>query len=965
MDRKELYSDEFTEYQEYLEHYGRSRKDGAPIGSGRYPLGSGDEPYQRSMDFLGREKLLKSQGLSEKEIAGAMGIFDEKGEPYVRGLRLQRTEAVYYRNLRELNGIHQLLDEGKNYTEIAKIMGWPNESSVRSRLQKEANGKMFVARQTADFLKEQLDTKRMIDVGKDTQYSLGVTKTKLDDALYLLKKEGYNVYDLYLPQVTNPGMNTTTKVLTLPEIPKKDIFNYDQIQTIEDYKSYDNGESFHKAFVFPKSLDSSRLQIRYAEEGGVDKDGLIELRRNVDDISLGNSTYAQVRILVDGTHYLKGMAAYSDNMPDGVDVIFNTNKHVGTPRLGDDKNNTVLKQVKRTKDGEIDTMNPFGSLIKEDGGQSWYDDPKGDFINPTTGKKQSMSLINKRAEEGDWEDWSDTLPSQFLSKQSVSLAKKQLKLSISEHELELREIEAVTNPTLKKKLLMDYANECDKTAVHLEAASMPRQKYHVIIPLQNIKDDEVYAPNYNDGEKVALIRYPHGGLFEIPILTVNNSNKEGIAVLSKSPPDAIGINKRVANILSGADFDGDTVMVIPTNENNRIKNKKPYKALEDFDPSVEYAMPPGKKTSIDTQKQMGVVSNLITDMTIKGATDDELIRAVKHSMVVIDAEKHNYDWKKSEIENNIDGLKQIYQQKNDGEGGYGGASTLISKAKSEERVAKRRGSPTINEDGSLSYKTATDDKLYYQKKVKDEETGKWVEKMKRDRETGELVPDIRMRTQKSSKMAEVDDARELISEYNSPIENLYADYANKMKSLANEARAEILKTGKIQYNKEVRKDYQPEVEHIQYELEQALRNSPKERKAQRIANSVIKAKKAEYKDLSDKEIRKISQQALTDARIKVGAKRRKITLTDREWEAIQKGAFNETTLNKILNYADQDELRTRSTPSRYTQLSDAKINKLRSLNATGLYSIAEMAEILNVSPTTVRKYTSKRKENEG
>ena len=29
-----------------LMHYGKSKKDGAIIGSGRYPLGSGDDPYQ-------------------------------------------------------------------------------------------------------------------------------------------------------------------------------------------------------------------------------------------------------------------------------------------------------------------------------------------------------------------------------------------------------------------------------------------------------------------------------------------------------------------------------------------------------------------------------------------------------------------------------------------------------------------------------------------------------------------------------------------------------------------------------------------------------------------------------------------------------------------------------------------------------------------------------------------------------
>lgn len=45
---------------------------------------------------------------------------------------------------------------------------------------------------------------------------------------------------------------------------------------------------------------------------------------------------------------------------------------------------------------------------------------------------------------------------------------------------------------------------------------------------------------------------------------------------------------------------------------------------------------------------MGVISNLITDMTLRGADEKELARAVKHSMVVIDAEKHGLDYKRSE-----------------------------------------------------------------------------------------------------------------------------------------------------------------------------------------------------------------------------------------------------------------------------------------------------------------------------
>lgn len=67
-----------------------------------------------------------------------------------------------------------------------------------------------------------------------------------------------------------------------------------------------------------------------------------------------------------------------------------------------------------------------------------------------------------------------------------------------------------------------------------------------------------------------------------------------------------------------------------------------------------------------TQKEMGVATNLISDMTILGASDDELERAVKYSMVVIDAEKHGLDYKAAYYEYNIQDLKDRYQIKANG-----------------------------------------------------------------------------------------------------------------------------------------------------------------------------------------------------------------------------------------------------------------------------------------------------------
>lgn len=574
----------------------------------------------------------------------------------------------------------------------------------------------------------------------------------------------------------------------------------------------------------------------------------------------------------------------------------------------------VLKNIKDDPD------NPFGSLIKA-GGQSYYIDKNG---------KRQLSLINKRAEEGDWGAWSDKLPSQFLSKQSLHLVKKQLGLAASDKLAEFDEICRLTNPTVKKTLLKSFADDCDAAAIHLQAAALPRQKYQVILPITSMKDNEVYAPNYKNGEQVALIRYPHGGTFEIPIVTVNNKHPEAKRVLGNAL-DAIGINSRVAERLSGADFDGDTVMVIPTGGKVKITSTSPLKGLEGFDPKTSYPYKEGMKTMRNTQTEMGKVSNLITDMTLKGATQDELARAVRHSMVVIDAEKHKLNYKQSEIDNGIASLKKKYQGHYDEDGKYHeGAATLISRAKSEISVLKRKGSPIIDpKTGEQSYKEV------YEEYV-DKKTGK-----------------TKVRTQASTKMAETRDARTLSSGH--PVEEAYADYANQMKSLGNRARKEMLSTGKIAYSASAKAAYQPEVDSLSAKLNVALRNAPKERQAQVIANANVAAKKKDNPDMTNAEIKKAGQQALTSARVKVGAKREPIKLTDKEWEAIQAGAISENKLKQIINNVNIDELRQRATPRTTTSLSSAKISKISSMNASG-YSIAEIAQALGVSTSTVSKY---------
>lgn len=901
--------------EEMLMHYGMPRR------SGRYPWGSGDNPYQHSGDFLSRVDELKKQGLSETDIAKSMGLTTTQ-------YRTQKSLAKDERRALDVARARSLREDGKSLNEIATIMGFSNDSSVRSLLNENSEARMNQARKTADFLKEQIEKKGMIDVGTGVERELGISKEKLNQALYILESEGYPVYGGGVPQVTNPGKQTNIKVICPPGTEHKEIYNFENVHSLSDYVSHDDGETYDPKYVYPKSMDSSRIQIRYAEDGGIQKDGVVEIRRGVDDLSLGESHYAQVRILVDGSHYIKGMAIYSDDLPDGVDVVFNTNKKAGTPMLGP-KNDTVLKPIGKDPD------NPFGSLIKDGvvdpdnpttkkGGQSYYYDKDG---------KKQLSLINKRAEEGDWGEWSDHLPSQFLSKQSMTLIKKQLGLATADKQSEFDEICSLTNPTVKKALLKSFADDCDSAAVHLQAAALPRQKYQVILPITSMKDNEVYAPNYRNGEQVALIRFPHGGTFEIPVLTVNNKQADAKRILGNAM-DAVGINSKVAERLSGADFDGDTVMVIPTGGKVKITSTRALEGLEGFDPKLEYGgKPEGTfKSMRNTQTEMGKISNLITDMTLRGAAPEELARAVRHSMVVIDAEKHHLDYKQSEIDNGIASLKKKYQGSYDEDGRYHeGAATLISRAKSETSVLKRKGSPIINpETGEQTYK-----------EVYEEYTDK----------NGRT----RVRTQASTKMAETKDAFTLVSDADTPQERAYATYANEMKSLANRARKEMLSTGKIAYSASAKETYQEEVDHLMAQLNVALRNAPRERQAQVIANATVAAKKQENPDMTKSEVKKASQQALTAARTTVGASRETISISDREWEAIQAGAISENRLTQIINNVDIDTLRQRATPRSTTVLSTAKVNKIASMNASG-YSIAEIAEALGVSTSTVNKY---------
>nr|DAR74541.1 MAG TPA: RNA dependent RNA polymerase [Caudoviricetes sp.] len=871
-----------------LYHYGIKRR------SGRYPWGSGAKKSRNASDFLSTVDVLEKDGFNEKQIAEYFGLQTKQLRAYKSNAHNEVRAAKAAMALR-------LKDKGYSNSEIGRRMGI-NESSVRSLLDPAISMRKNASTNTAEMLEKEIASKKYIDVGGGVENQIGVSRNTLDNAVEQLRAKGYTYHYLKVEQL-GTGKFTSIKVLAAPDVTYKEVKDNQSKVTSPGFYSEDLGQTV-VGIKPPSSISSKRILVNYGDQGGSDKDGVIELRRGVKDLDLGAARYAQVRVAVDGTHYLKGMAMYSDDIPKGYDVIFNTNKNSSTPKMD------VFKKMKD------DPENPFGATIR----QKTYIGKDG---------KEHLSALNIVNEEGDWNTWKKTLSSQMLSKQSTALAKKQLKLAYDIKKEEFDEICSLKNPVIKKTLLDKFADNCDSSAVHLKAAGLPRQASKVILPFPEMKDTEIYAPSYRNGEKVVLIRYPHGGTFEIPELIVNNKSNKKAKGLIGNAQDAVGINPRVAERLSGADFDGDTVLVIPVGK-VKIKTSAPLKGLKNFDPKVAYpgypGMPkPGEKGSgFDKQGKMGDISNLITDMTIKGAPADDIAAAVRHSMVVIDAEKHNLNWRQSYLDNGIANLKAKYQGASNA-----GASTLISRAKGDKRVPKRKDGYKVDPE--------TGRKIFT-------ETGETYEK------NGKQV----VRLQKSSKMYETEDAYSLSS--GTAMENTYADHANKLKALANSARKTSLTTKPIPYSPEAKAKYRQEVDSLNAKLNIALKNRPLERKAQLLANERVKLVRQNNPDMDKDDIKKLKNQALTQARLQTGAskKARLVDITDREWEAIQSGAISTNKLSQIIQNSDLDILKQRSMPRESRGISDAKRARAKMLESNG-YTLAEIADSLGVSTSTISK----------
>lgn len=894
---------------DYLAHYGILRR------SGRYPWGAGGTPEQNHRSFLSMVNAMKAEGLSEADIARGFGM-----DLSVKDFRSLRTIANNELKAAEVSQAVRLKSTGMSANAIAKEMGVSGESYVRTLLAPSADAKAKELAAVQNILKDQLGSDGYLDIGSGNELYVGMSRTKFDVALAGLRNEGYVVENIQVDQVGSKGQKTVVQVLGHEGTTYKDIVvNPEAIKSMAVKVRDGEVETVRP----PVMLDSKRLKVTYAEEGGTEADGTMYIRPGKDDLDLGGSQYAQVRIAVDGSHYLKGMAIYKSDLPPGVDVVFNTNKSNTGNKL--DALKAMNMEPKRGSDGQI-LRDEKGEAIPSN--KLDIDNPFGATIKPG-GQRGVLNVVN---DEGDWGEWSKSLASQMLSKQPYALGKEQLGKVADSKRKELDEILELTNPSVRQKLLQSYADDVDSSAVHLKAAAMDRQATQVLIPIPGMKDTEIYAPNFNNGERVALVRYPHGGTFEIPELTVNNKQPDAKKLLGTSAKDAIGINAKVAERLSGADFDGDTVLVIPNNS-GKVKSTPALEGLKNFDGKKLYPAYEGMKPMSDRklQQEMGMASNLITDMTIKGANTHEIAAAVRHSMVVIDAKKHKLNYKQSALDNNIASLKKKYQGREDA-----GASTLISKSTSTVRVNQRRMGYKIDRD--------TGEKIFT-------ETGKGYTKTTTNKKTGVVTEKFIAKTTNSTKGAEVKDAHELSS--GTPIEKLYADHSNKLKAMANEARKSLVATKSIPYSPTAKKVYKNEVQTLDAKLNVALKNAPRERQAQVIANGVIKQKKDANPGLTDDELKKLSSRALATARARTGAKKDLVQIMPDEWEAIQAGAITKTKLDKILNNSDIAEVKKLATPRQNPVMTDQKIGRAKQLAASGR-TAAEIAKILGVSPSTLK-----------
>lgn len=122
-----------------------------------------------------------------------------------------------------------------------------------------------------------------------------------------------------------------------------------------------------------KKYDHNRVTFRYDPR----KAGYIEIRKEALFLSLGKYAYVQGRIALDNGKYIKGLMRYSNDIPDGYDILVNFRdwKSFWLCNLNLESENPFAhpgdKRFTMDDLTQIDNGCIYGLNIKDDGWMKW------------------------------------------------------------------------------------------------------------------------------------------------------------------------------------------------------------------------------------------------------------------------------------------------------------------------------------------------------------------------------------------------------------------------------------------------------------------------------------------------------------------------------------------------------------------------------------------------------------------
>lgn len=162
----------------------------------------------------------------------------------------------------------------------------------------------------------------------------------------------------------------------------------------------------------------------------------------------------------------------------------------------------------------------------------------------------------------------------------------------------------------------------------------------------------------------------------------------------------------------------------------------------------------------------------------------------------------------------------------------------------------------------------------------------------------------------------------------------------------------MVNTKAIPYSPSAKEAYAPQVARLNAALNTALKNAPLERQAQIIANTLVKIKTDANPNMDKADLKKVLNQAQTEARNRTGAYKSRIEIKQDEWDAIQAGAITKSKLEQILNNADLEIVKKLAMPREQPMMTSTKKARAEAMANLG-YSQKEIASNLGVSLSTL------------